>query len=68
MARPEEVFVILVVSLENLNQGLRDLSEISRGKGAWKTGVGHSFLSPSKGRVMKKMTGKEGGLQEIKPP
>ena len=47
---------------------LRDLSEISRGEGRWKTGEGRSFLSPSKGRVMKKMTGKEGGTQKIKPP
>ena len=48
---------------------VRDLSEISSGEvGGWKTGEVHSFLSPSKGRVMKKMTGKQGGSQEIKPP
>ena len=48
---------------------IRNLSEISRGgRGGGKTGEGHSFRSPSKGRVMKKMTGKEGGSQEIKPP
>jgi len=46
---------------------MRDLSEINRGKGGWKTREGHSFLSPSEGRVMKKMTGKEGGSSEIKP-
>ena len=34
-------------------QNDKDLSEISRGWG-WKTGEGHSFLSPSKGRAMKK--------------
>ena len=42
---------------------LRDLSEISRGErggGGWKTGEGHSFLSPSKGRVMKKNDRKRG--------
>ena len=47
---------------------LRDLSEISRGEERWKTGEGRRFLSPSKGRVMKKMTGKEGGSQKNKPP
>ena len=47
---------------------LRDLSEISRGEGRWKTGEGCSFLSPSKGRVMRKMTGKEEGSQKNKPP
>ena len=33
---------------------LRDFSKISRGEWRWKTGEGSSFLSPSKGRVMKK--------------
>ena len=45
-------------------QILRDLPEISRG-GRWKTGEVYSFLSPPKGRVMKKMTGKEGGSHKI---
>ena len=49
-------------------QILRDLSEISRGEGRWKTGEGYSFLSPLKGRVMTKMTGTEGGSQKNKPP
>ena len=40
--------------------------KLAGGKGGGKQG-GHSFLSPSKGRVMKKMTGKEGGSREIKP-
>ena len=40
------------------------VSEISRG-GRWKTGEVYSFLSPPKGRVMKKMTGKEGGSHKI---
>lgn len=41
---------------------LRDFSKISRGEWRWKTGEGSSFLSPSKGRIMKKkMTGREGG-------
>ena len=53
---------------------LRNLSEISRrvgggGGGRWETGEGRRFLSPSKGRVMKKkMSGKEGGSQKNKPP
>ena len=47
---------------------LRDLSEITRGEGKWNTGEGGSFLSPSKGRVMHKMTGKEGRSQKIKAP
>ena len=49
---------------------LRDLSEISMGGGGgrWKTGEGRRLLSPSKGRVMKKMTGKDGGSQKNKPP
>ena len=48
--------------------GFRDLSEISRGEGRWKTEEVCSLLSPSKGRVMKKkMRGKEGGLQKNKP-
>ena len=47
---------------------VRVLSEISRAEGGWKTGEGHRSLRPSKGRVMKKMTGKEGVSQEIKPP
>ena len=42
--------------------------KLAGGEGGWKIGEGHSFLSSSKGRVMKKMTGKEGGSQEIKPP
>ena len=29
-------------------------------------GEGHSFLSPPKGRVMRKMKGKEGGSQKNK--
>ena len=45
---------------------LRDLSEIRREEGRWKTGEGCSFLSPSKGRVMRKMTGKEEGSQKKK--
>ena len=51
---------------------LRDLSEISMGGGGgggrWKRGEGRRLLSPSKGRVMKKMTGKDGGSQKNKPP
>ena len=43
------------------------MGEGGEGGRGWKSGEGHSFLSPSKGRVMKKMTGKEGGSQEIKP-
>ena len=59
----------LSISLSKNVCNLKDLSEISRGgRGGWKTGEGNSFLSPSKGRVMKKLTGKEGGSQEIKPP
>ena len=39
------------------------------GGGRWETGEGRRFLSPSKGRVMKKkMSGKEGGSQKNKPP
>lgn len=48
---------------------VRDLPEISRGgRGVENRGGSQFFLSPSEGRVMKKMTGKEGGSQEIKPP
>ena len=47
---------------------IRDLLEISKGEGRGKTREGRSFLSPSKGRVMKKMTGEEGWSQKNKPP
>ena len=42
--------------------------KLGGGERRWKTGEGRSFLSPSKGKVMKKMTGKEGGSQKNKPP
>lgn len=42
--------------------------KLAGGKGSGKQGRVTVFLSPSKGRVMKKMTGKEGGSREIKPP
>ena len=34
--------------------------------GGWKTGEGHSFLSPWEG--YEKNDGKEGGSQEMRPP
>jgi len=44
------------------------LSEINRGRQAQnRGGKGHSFLSPSKRKVKKKITGKEGQSKEIKP-
>ena len=47
---------------------LRDLSEINREWSPWKKGRVTVFFEPSKGRVMKKMTGlKERGSQEIRP-
>ena len=51
---------------------LRDLSEISRrvggGGGGWETGEGRRFLSPSKGRVMKKKCQEKREAQKNKPP
>ena len=41
-------------TMEAVLIGFRDLSEISRGEGRWKTEEVCSLLSPSKGRVMKK--------------
>ena len=55
-------------TMEAVLIGFRDLSEISRGEGRWKTGEVCSLLSPSRGRVMKKkMRAKEEGLQKNKP-
>ena len=48
-------------TMEAVLIGFRDLSEISRGEGRWKTEEVCSLLSPSKGRVMKKKNERKRG-------
>ena len=44
---------------------LRDLSEISRGKGGWKQREGHNFLRLRKGRGHEKWAVKRGSVMQI---
>ena len=44
---------------------LRDLSEISRGKGGWKQREGHNFLRLRKGRGHEKWAVKRGRVMQI---
>ena len=44
---------------------LRDLSEISRGKGRWKKREGHNFLRLRKGRGHEKWAVKRGRVMQI---
>ena len=44
---------------------IRDLSEISRGRGGWKQREGHNFLRPRKGRGHEKWAIKRGRVMQI---
>ena len=54
-------------TMEAVLIGFRDLSEIRRGEGRWKTEEVCSFLSPSKGEVMKKNERRRGRVTKNKP-